>query len=93
MRNLHRRFDLYYIGQISSGDFAKFCGLLRIYELYCCFGNKSLVVKLTLINDSVFPGILMRRYAKICKISNLGFIKKNVKLVLDPQTHAVDRLG
>ena len=23
-----------YIGQIIGGDFAKFCGLLRIYELY-----------------------------------------------------------
>ena len=32
--NLHRRFDRYYIRQIYSGDFAKFCGLLRIYELY-----------------------------------------------------------
>ena len=28
------RFDRYYIGQIYSGDFAKICGLLRIYELY-----------------------------------------------------------
>ena len=34
MRNLHGRFDRYYIGQIYSGDFAKICGLLRIYELY-----------------------------------------------------------
>ena len=34
LRNLHRRFDLYYIVQIYVGDFAKFCGLLRIYELY-----------------------------------------------------------
>ena len=33
LRNLHRRFDLYYIGQIYSGDLAKFSGLLRIYEL------------------------------------------------------------
>ena len=32
--NLHRRFDRYNIGQIYGGDFAKFCGLLRIYELY-----------------------------------------------------------
>ena len=32
--NLHRRFDRYYIGQIYSGDFAKICDLLRIYELY-----------------------------------------------------------
>ena len=34
MRNLHRRFVWHYIGQIYGGDFAKFCGLLRIYELY-----------------------------------------------------------
>ena len=34
MRNLHHRFDRYYIGQIYGGDFAKMCGLLRIYELY-----------------------------------------------------------
>jgi hypothetical protein len=36
LRTLHRRFDRYYIEQIYSGDFAKFCGLLRIYELYLC---------------------------------------------------------
>ena len=34
MRNIHLRFDQYYIGKIYGGDFAKFCGLLRIYELY-----------------------------------------------------------
>ena len=34
MWNLHRRFDCYYLGQIYSRDFAKICGLLRIYELY-----------------------------------------------------------
>ena len=33
MRNLHGRFVLCSNGQIYSGDFAKFCGLLRIYEL------------------------------------------------------------
>ena len=27
-------FDWQYIGHIIGGDFAKFCGLLRIYELY-----------------------------------------------------------
>ena len=31
--NLHRRFDWHYIGQIYGGDFANFCGLLRICEL------------------------------------------------------------
>ena len=34
MQNLNKSFDLQYIGQIIGGDFAKFCGLLRIYELY-----------------------------------------------------------
>ena len=34
LRNLHLRFELYYIGQIYGGDFAKLCGHLRIYELY-----------------------------------------------------------
>ena len=34
LRNLHRRFDRYYIGQINGGDFAKNCGLLRIYKLW-----------------------------------------------------------
>ena len=33
LRNLHRRrFGL--CSQIYDGEFAKFCGLLRIYELY-----------------------------------------------------------
>ena len=27
-------FDWQYIGKIIDGYFAKFCGLLRIYELY-----------------------------------------------------------
>ena len=34
MRNFHQLFDWQHIGQIIGGDFAKFCGLLRIYELY-----------------------------------------------------------
>ena len=34
LRNLHRRFDWHYIGQIYVGNFAKYCGLLRIYELF-----------------------------------------------------------
>ena len=34
LRNLHLRFDWHYIGQIYGGDFAKFCGLLGICELY-----------------------------------------------------------
>ena len=34
MRNLLQLFDWQYVGQIIDGDFTKFCGLLRIYELY-----------------------------------------------------------
>ena len=34
LQNLHSRFDRYYIPQIYGGDFAKSCGLLRIYELW-----------------------------------------------------------
>ena len=34
LQNLHQLFDWQYIGQIIGGDFAKFCGLLRKYELY-----------------------------------------------------------
>ena len=37
LRNLHLLIDLEYIEQIIGGDFAKFCGLLRIYELYTEF--------------------------------------------------------
>ena len=34
LENIHRRFVLCSASQIYVGDFAKFCGLLRIYELY-----------------------------------------------------------
>ena len=34
MRNLHQIFFICTASQIIGGDFAKFCGLLRIYELY-----------------------------------------------------------
>ena len=34
LQNLHQLFDWQHIGQLIGGDFAKFCGLLRIYELY-----------------------------------------------------------
>ena len=34
LQNLHQKFALCCVSQIYSGYFAKFCGLLRIYELY-----------------------------------------------------------
>ena len=45
------RFDWHYIGQIYIGDFAKFCGLLRIYELYEAILSE---VTLTRLNDIFF---------------------------------------
>ena len=50
LRNLHCRFDRYYIGQIYGGDFTKICGLFRIYELYflslvVTFWNTNLWIK------------------------------------------------
>ena len=38
LRNLGQLFDWQYIGQKIGGDFAKFCGLLKIYELYFLLG-------------------------------------------------------
>ena len=34
LKNLHQLFALCTASQIIGVDFAKFCGLLRIYELY-----------------------------------------------------------
>ena len=41
MRNLHQLFDWQYIGQRIDGDFSKFCGLLRIYELYSLYTEST----------------------------------------------------
>ena len=44
MRNLYQLFDWQYIGQIIGGDFAKFCGLLRTYELYLIYHNSPKIM-------------------------------------------------
>ena len=51
MRNLHCRFTLCSNSQIYGGDFAKFWGFLRIYELYylAFFGIKECTLKGKLI--------------------------------------------
>ena len=41
MRNLHLTFVLCSASQKEGGDFAKFCGLLRIYELYMKKGKNN----------------------------------------------------
>ena len=51
LRNLHQLFDWQNIGQIIGGDFAKFCGVLRIYEHYVSS------YAITLLNESNFPCI------------------------------------
>ena len=54
LRNLHRRFDRYYMGQIYGGYFSKFCGLLRIYELYgICESSLNLTTKLSNLQVSL----------------------------------------
>ena len=56
MRNLHQLFVLYVLvlictaSQIIGGDFAKFCGLLRIYELY----KKSYLVNVLVLTQRSF---------------------------------------
>ena len=56
MQNLHRIFDRYYIEQIFGGDFAKFCGLLRMYELYQkVYVNGLLVALQKKVDNSKIP--------------------------------------
>ena len=79
-RNLHCRFVLCSDGQIYSGDFAKFHGLLRIYELY-----RIRDVSLLLENQAQkgFFGLLAQwnlstySFEKICE-----FIEKEVWNIL-----------
>ena len=65
LRNLHRRFDQYYIGQIYSGDFAKFGGLLRIYELYCW--GCGVVISKKIVAYFPKSGHVKRKYWNILK--------------------------
>ena len=77
MRSLHRRFNWHYIGQIYGGDFAKFCGLLRIYELYIIrFGQ----------NNSFFPSkITDFGCYEFCSVTNLQIWRAGVH----PTLHCV----
>ena len=62
------RFDWHYKGQIYGGDFAKFCGLLRIYELY--------TISLEGINKSRFYIIL---YLILLPPYFIGFRRKEFR--------------
>ena len=50
--NLHRTFDCVYRSQIKGIDFAKFCGLLRIYELYIEKGDPNFRIR-SILNEAL----------------------------------------
>ena len=63
LRNLHQLFVLCTASQIIGGDFAKLCGLLRIYELYqrkkrlvaTLLNKKGPAIKLTIAEQLRMP--------------------------------------
>ena len=64
LQNFHQLFDWQYIGQIIGGLFAKFCCLLRIYELYQFheyFNHLKKIIKMAVIlMDLLHTRILLR---------------------------------
>ena len=70
MRNLHQLFDWQYIGQITGWDFAKFCGLLRIYELY--FNRPWINTIWTRFSDLPSPLVLDLKWLKFNMIFLIG---------------------
>ena len=61
MRNLHQLFVLFTASQIIGGDFAKFCGLLRMCELYPEF---TTVVYSHIILKELFIFQTVHRYSQ-----------------------------
>ena len=86
LRNLHQLFVQCTDSQIIGGDFAKFCGLLRIYELYVevcrsdffCQGEWCLIKAQPKIQNSIFFWI------KLIIISSLYFNISRLKKFLNP---------
>ena len=70
----HQSFDWQYIGEIIGGKFAKFCGLLRIYELYCVL-SRLMPVRSIWIKNRNFCAF------KVEKIWDSG--SKLLRLVID----------
>ena len=60
MRNLPLTFDCMYCSQKLGEDFAKFCGLLRIYELYYFF--LLIFKKISLLHSYKFPSYTLIWY-------------------------------
>ena len=85
MQNLDLPFDWHYIGQKEGRDFAKFCGLRRLYELYMSaqenFLNKLFrVLSLTTIGgpctegDSIREGLWHQKFTKMATSNSLSFM-------------------
>ena len=80
MRNHHLRFVLCSNGQIYGGDFAKICGLLKIYELYDAVKDKAVDKKfytndaINLYQDLGISESTIKRYLK--SLGDIGLIKK-----------------
>ena len=81
LRNLHRRFVLCGASQIYSGDFAKFCGLLRIYELYQITFLKTRLFLTPTQKCFDLPNKLVVFHFMIFHLSNV-FIKYAIKRIL-----------
>ena len=89
MRNLYCSFDWHYIEQIYGGDFAKFCGLLRIYELY----TEEKLVGILLpdkIRLKVTLHWLQETFLYICPMLSISLgIKTNQRPLLHQNPHYV----
>ena len=73
MQNLPRRFD---IGQIYSGDFAKYCGLLRIYDLYFPILTVEFFVEYT--QNAILSTHLIRPYSLISAHYVCTYVHNNI---------------
>ena len=81
MRNLHQLFDWQYIGQIIGGDFAKFCGLLRIYELYVLKIIKNFKIflcskHLFFLRSPSHRHVTAWKFYAVCPSSHLSFAQR-----------------
>ena len=82
MQNLHRRFVLCSNGQIYGGDFAKFCGLLRIYELYLVIESKRSEMSIVLFFVGIFSkeGLSLVEIAVAIGVSTTVISLQNVTI-------------
>ena len=76
LQNLHLTFDCMYCSQKLGEDFAKFCGLLRIYELCYCALAPLCILSNFICLPYCFPAywwLLVFLMSKRCKWESLIF--------------------